>query len=363
MNFLLTETQKELLIANNVSNLDRDLSENQLELDEYYISKYPITIRQYSSFLKEEYLNSDWWNYSEESKEWFANNSKNRQTELIDKYKLYHGNYPANYINWYEAKAFCKWVSKKTNLIIDLPTIQQWEKAIKSRGDFIFPWGNEYEKELCNTIESNINDTCPVGCFGEVENAPLDMCGNVWEWCLDMEDEKKIVRGGSFYNNSYKIVRATFNGRDVPDLSAARQGFRIVQNIRENSNIINFISKKVQSQTTDNDIDKLVIIDHKINHGKNVKNESIVFLKYNVAYSINDIKEEKNLIQNKAKFEVIVTKDNLNSFIHAALCLLKETDTIIFKINANDYAKGNNYNGLLNLSKDLFFEFHIISVC
>ena len=364
-NFGLSETQKEFLIKNNVSNADRDLCERELELAEYKISKYPITISQYSSFLKEEYLNSDWWNYSESSKEWFDNNGKNRQIELIDKYKLYHGNYPANYINWYEAKAFCKWLGKKTKLIIDLPTIQQWEKAIKSSGNFIFPWGNKYEKDLCNTIESDINDTCPVGCFGEVENASLDMCGNVWEWCLDTEGNKKMVRGGSFCNNSYKIVRATFNGRDVPDLSAARQGFRIVQNIRDESYyyINNFISQKAESQTSDYNIDKITIIDHKKNHGKSIQNESIVFLKYNVAYSINDIKEEKNLIQNKTKLEVFATKDHLNSYIFDTLCLLKETDTIIFKINAFDYANGNNYNGLLNLSKDLFFEFHIISVC
>jgi len=364
-NFGLSESQKEILIKKNVSNSDRDLTGHELELAEYSISRYPITIRQYSSFLKEEYLNSVWWNYSEESKEWFDNNSKNRQGELIDKYKLYHGNFPANYINWFEAKAFCKWFGNRTKLKIDLPTIQQWEKAIKSNGDFIFLWGNEYKKELCNTIESDINDICPVGCFNEVENAPLDMCGNIWEWCLNMEDGKKMVRGGSFCNHSYNIVRSTFNGRDVPDLSVERQGFRIVRNIGEDSSnfIRNIHAKKAKCQNIINNVDSVTIIDHKRNNGKKITNESVVSLKYCVAYSETDIKEEKNLIQNMTILEVITTRNNLNIFIYSILCQLNETDTIIVKINANDYAKGINYNGLFNLSKDLFFEFHIISVC
>ena len=81
----------------------------------------------------------------------------------------------------------------------------------------VYPWGDSFDKAKCNTSESGIGTTTPVG-----QNSPrgvspcgaADMAGNVWEWCSSLykgypyraddgrEDmassASRVVRGGSF---------------------------------------------------------------------------------------------------------------------------------------------------------------------
>lgn len=48
-----------------------------------------------------------------------------------------------------------------------------------------YPWGAEFKVGKCNTGESRINDTTPVGKYSPAGDSPYgaaDMAGNVWEW-------------------------------------------------------------------------------------------------------------------------------------------------------------------------------------
>ena len=84
--FGLSTTQKDILNQKDVLNTERDRQEEEIELTEYFISKYPITIKQYASFLNDGYSNPNWWNYSEDSKKWFEECGQNRKNELTDKH-------------------------------------------------------------------------------------------------------------------------------------------------------------------------------------------------------------------------------------------------------------------------------------
>ncbi|MES2277890.1 MAG: SUMF1/EgtB/PvdO family nonheme iron enzyme [Bacteroidota bacterium] len=104
--------------------------------------------------------------------------------------------HPATNINWYHAREFAKWKAK------ELPSEEMWEKAARGTDGRIFPWGQEWDANKCNTRLSGISGTTqvdkypagisPYGCY--------DMAGNVWEWTDVWKEEGKsiLVKGGSW---------------------------------------------------------------------------------------------------------------------------------------------------------------------
>ncbi|MFY0698452.1 MAG: SUMF1/EgtB/PvdO family nonheme iron enzyme [Balneola sp.] len=361
----LSKKNRQFLLEKGINNFNRDSKDEKILLKEFSISKYPITIAQFKVFLEDEYFNPIWWNYSDKSKDWFLQNGVTRNKRLQEKFLDKIENHPATNVTWFEAKAYCSWLSSALNLNVDLPTSLQWEKASKSIGNFLFTWGNKFSEKLCNTVESTINGTSPVGCFSETNNYPLDMIGNVWEWCLDTEGRKRIVKGGSFYNKSFSIVRSTFNGRDYPDLSTKRQGFRIVQNLTPapfNTNQFELISDKITNPTIPNLSNEIELIDFKKNDGKMVEENCNLSLKYSVAYSKEDLKKEINLVQSFSNLEIKISKNTLNKFIYEVLSSMTATETIIFKVSAKKFTNNNDYNSLVDLNRDLFIECHINSI-
>jgi len=95
----------------------------------------------------------------------------------------------------------------KFGMKITLPTIAQWQRAAKGDDDRYFPWGDEYDEEHCNTLETGLKTTTPVDRYqrGASPYGVYDMAGNVWEWTLNTaaaaeagRDSRRAVAGGSF---------------------------------------------------------------------------------------------------------------------------------------------------------------------
>ena len=144
-------------------------------------------------------------------------------------------------MSWYQAVAFCRWLSAQLGYTVTLPTEQQWEKAARGTDGRLYPYEGEFDAAKGNTRETGIGQTSAVGLFpdGASPYGVLDLSGNVLEWCLNQYDDptqtavdasgkSRVVRGGSWDDNR-DFARAVFRYGLNPDFRYGYFGFRVVR--------------------------------------------------------------------------------------------------------------------------------------
>ena len=164
--------------------------------ESYEIDVYPVTNGQFGKFILDGGYEdgSEWW--SKEGDLW-RRKEKIVKPEYFDDKKWNAPDRPVIGVSFYEADAYARWAGKR------LPTEMEWERAARGTDGREFPWGDEFDSEKCNTVESGINRTTRVtrypngislvGCY--------DMAGNVWEWTdgwFDKKEKYRTLRGGSW---------------------------------------------------------------------------------------------------------------------------------------------------------------------
>ncbi|MCI0351941.1 MAG: formylglycine-generating enzyme family protein, partial [Acidobacteriales bacterium] len=199
-----------------------------------HISKYLVTWMQYRAFLEADdgYRNAAWWR-----------GLAKRQKKPGEQYRQ-QLNCPADNVSWYDVIAFCRWLSQRLGFEVRLPTEWEWQQAATG-GDAEreFPWGPKWDPAFANTSESGLSRSTAVGLYpqgsapGGASDGPLDMSGNLWEWCLNESnnpertdvrgDAHRVVRGGA-WNLNQDSARAACCLRVPPDLRGFFIGFRVV---------------------------------------------------------------------------------------------------------------------------------------
>lgn len=150
-------------------------------------------------------------------------------------------NQPMVGVSWYEAYAYCQWLSDITGEQIMLPTEQQWQRAAQGDDGRVYPWGNDFDETRCNIAESQIDHTTPVTEYqnGASPFGVMGMCGNVEEWtCSDVDAHSVVdsatihnhlriaLRGGSWHSFTRHATCHTRNA-DNPYKRSELWGFRI----------------------------------------------------------------------------------------------------------------------------------------
>lgn len=222
----------------NVNGNQDERPERNIYIDAFYIKKYEVTNREYREFVRAT-------NYPVPYLPRRIARSFNWDP-LNKDYPEGMGNYPVVLVSWYDAKEYCRWLSKKTGLDVSLPSEAQWEKAARGNKKYSYPWGNaKPNSKRANFASKRL---LPVGSFPQ-GNSPFgvsDMAGNVWEWCLDSYDKFayqkilknnpvilkkdwpwKCLRGGS-WQDSAVLIRSTYRFAAQSDQLDIRWGFRYI---------------------------------------------------------------------------------------------------------------------------------------
>ncbi len=205
-------------------------------LERFFISKYPVTNAQYRVFVQdpEGYMDPRWWDYNSDAREWHKRYKQPRAPRFDGAL------HPRENINWYEAMAFSRWLAYKLRLRVTLPTVAQWCRAARGDSNHLYAWGDEFQPTRCNTSESYLRQTSDVTCYphGASPYGVVDLCGNVWEWCLDSrghaldpalngKDVLRAVLGGSFVGPASRAA-VGFHYYLNPLTAYATIGFRVV---------------------------------------------------------------------------------------------------------------------------------------
>ena len=251
---------------------EQETPQHPVTLPTYYVARYPVTHAQYAAFVQET-----------------GHKPPEAEADFERPYEWQEGRYPPQRANqpvvlvtWYDALAYCRWLTEKlrawpgtpeplATLLrkegweITLPSEAQWEKAARG-GEQIangkwqmtndkstirnpnlgreFPWGDEADAKRANYDETGVGTTSAVGCFpgGASPYGVEELSGNVWEWCAtkwedDYRDYKgdnrldgddpRVLRGGAFSGEG-RLVRCACRSRRSSDSRYWYSGFRLV---------------------------------------------------------------------------------------------------------------------------------------
>jgi formylglycine-generating enzyme required for sulfatase activity len=171
---------------------------------------------------------------------------------------------PAVRVNWYDAVAYCDWLSERAGLAKEsrcyergrpevfrperggyrLPTEAEWEYACRAGALTRFHFGAD--RELLRHYGRHLED----GPASVAQLRPnlfglFDMHGNVWEWCQDayrdfLEDStdpvalaaqgNRVARGGGWDRSAWHC-RSAYRHSPTPDYRAAYNGFRVARTL------------------------------------------------------------------------------------------------------------------------------------
>ncbi len=235
-------------------------------VSDFYLGRYEVTVREFKAFVDATGYKTDaekegwsWvWTGSWEKKEGLnwkhdANGNIRPASEM---------NHPVLYVSWYDAVAYCNWLSEQQGLRkvytirgreveadwsangYRLPTEAEWEYAARGGAEskgYKYAGSNNLD-EVAWFGENSGGKTRPVGEKKPNELGLHDMSGNVREWCWDWRaaytsssktnprgpesGSDRVLRGGSWINIA-ESCRVSYRSSDLPVNRLVVIGFRV----------------------------------------------------------------------------------------------------------------------------------------
>ncbi len=159
------------------------------------------------------------------------------------------GRRPVIDVNWRDAQDYVAWLSDMTGQTYRLLSEAEWEYAARAGRQTHWFFGDDEAKLVdCAWFTANSDGkTHPVGEKKPNAFGLYDMHGNVWQWCADTwhenyrgapedgsvwkgGDERRVLRGGSWYNDPLYCRSARRGGNDATNRSI-NVGFRVARTL------------------------------------------------------------------------------------------------------------------------------------
>jgi formylglycine-generating enzyme len=152
---------------------------------------------------------------------------------------------PVSSVSWFDAVAYCQWLTKITGREYRLPSEAEWERAARGGVEgTIYPWGNLPPGELPDYAHRWKSGPEPVGMYAANPYGLYNLGDNVHEWCSDWYDAgyyrvspdrnprgtgagtRRASRGGS-WRHQIKVTRTAGRSSIPPEFKYADYGFRV----------------------------------------------------------------------------------------------------------------------------------------
>ncbi|MBI5303736.1 MAG: SUMF1/EgtB/PvdO family nonheme iron enzyme [Chloroflexi bacterium] len=243
-------------------------NDERVRVPEFFVAKYPVTNYQFQKFIDAGgYENETYWrdqrgvdekgreqNLKDEAWKWLQERGGvERRPFYWDNPRFHRAGYPVIGVTWYEASAYCKWLTEQianggllmadsqwqsvnplllsairnqpSALVFRLPTELEWVRAAGGDANNRYPWQSPTPPQpsplqgegeggviaRANVKESDLGGTTPVAMYPDGARVTeggeriFDLAGNVWEWTSNTFEKSyrgAWMRGGSWAWNA-----------------------------------------------------------------------------------------------------------------------------------------------------------------
>ena len=233
-------------------------------LGSFYINPFEVTNAEFREFLIDPRGYQDEANWTGAGRKWKAANASHVTALLkssdADYQRFGQPDLPVVQVNWFEANAFCQWLSRtwgRGKWIFALPTEAEWEKAARGPDNFDYALGMKISDNEVGIYNWRKNPGADVTVVGLAETKSkyqpnrygiYHMTGNVAEWTqsiyrafnrqrpyVDDDDRnhddvsgERVLRGGSWYTASVAVLYISYRENFRPEVETPYLGFRVV---------------------------------------------------------------------------------------------------------------------------------------
>jgi formylglycine-generating enzyme required for sulfatase activity len=229
----------------------------------FFIARFEVTNAEFAEFLSDTRGFASDSNWTAAGRAWKAANLSKSSAALKPadaEYKRFgQPDQPVTGVTWFEAQAYCGWLTKKFGRgrwLFSLPSEAEWEKAARGPDCLDFALSRSLSDSEVNLYNWKKNPGAEITVVGagasQINYRPnsygiYHLSGNVVEWTnsvarpfnrerpyVDAErnredvNEARVARGGSWYSASIALLYIPYRDSFQPEVSHHDLGFRIV---------------------------------------------------------------------------------------------------------------------------------------